>query len=134
MMRLMLDALCSVLDGVFFRNITLITRINTYLPRLGRTPAGTCPDGVFFGNIALLITRINTYLSRWCFFGNITLIARINTYLPRLGGAPLRVPVQMVFFFFGNITLITRINTYLPRLGRTPAGTWPDGVFLLISH
>ena len=47
LMRLMLDALCSVLDGVFFRNITLITRINTYLPRLGRTPAGTCPDGVF---------------------------------------------------------------------------------------
>ena len=48
---------------MYFGNIALITRITIYLAMLGRTTAGTCPDGFFFGNIAL-ITRITIYLAR----------------------------------------------------------------------
>ena len=44
---------------MYFVNIALITRISIYLARLGRTTAGTCPDGLFFGNIALITELIS---------------------------------------------------------------------------
>ena len=50
----------------FFGNITLITRINIYLPRVGPTPAGN-------------------YLSRWCFFDNITLLINYKNRSMHLG-------------------------------------------------